>query len=819
MAVKDYIVTEEDDFLNIDNRVKLPCIPLRGLVVFPNDVINFDVGRKVSLAAVDTAMNSDRSVFLVAQKFDSVEEPDKNDLYDIGVICKIRQILKLQDNCMRVLVEGVSKANVISFEHFKAGIFATVSVMQDKPSRVKAAYKEALIRKVQKTFEGYATFIPKMPKDIKETVIAASDPAFLADYITANIPIPVDDKQYVLEQQNPVKRLETVLDILKRELEICRIDAKINDKTRKHIDENQREFYLREQLKTINSELYGEEEPDKEITEYYQRTDSIVASEQVKEILNKEISKLSKMPYGSQEATVVRAYLDTCLALPFGKKDKLQLNVKKAENILNKEHYGLEKVKQQILDTIAVYSLNPNAKGRIMCLSGPPGVGKTSIVRSLAKCMGRSFERISLGGIHDEAEIRGHRKTYIGAMPGKIIKAITVAGSLNPLILLDEIDKVGADYKGDPASALLETLDAEQNSTFVDHYIDFPFDLSDVFFVTTANNPENIPAPLLDRMDIIEIPGYTREDKFQIAKKHLIKKQMEKNGLSYKNIKIENSVIRDIIDYYTREAGVRNLERTLGSLCRKAARKIAEGDIEKVHITSKNIEEFLGVKKFRPEEILPSSEVGIINGLAWTSVGGEIMQLEVVTMEGSGKVELTGSLGDVMKESAQTAVTWVRTNAERFSIPSDFYKAMDIHIHATEAAVPKDGPSAGVTIATGIISALTGVAVKNTVAMTGEITVRGRVLAIGGLNEKTMAAYRAGVKTVIIPKQNEADLQEIDPVVRANLKFITVEKAEDVLNAALVDNNWLKTSSVLPVYTDTKIKSAHQSATIQSGKI
>ena len=814
MTLNGNIVIKEDDFFDIKSSVTLPCIPLRGLVVFPHDVINFDVGRKGSLAAVDTAMKKDRSVFLVSQKDDSVDEPNEKDLYDVGVICKIRQILRLPDNCVRVLVEGIARAKIMRYEGGSNAAFVTVNVMEDKPSRAKAAYKDALVRKVQELFIKFAEFTPKMPKDIKEAVLQTKEPAFLADYITANLSAPVDDKQYVLEQVNPIKRLEVVLDILKREVEICHIDAKINEKTRRQIDDNQRDFYLKEQLRAINSELYGEEDPQQEINDYFDRINNLAASEEIKEILNKEVSKLSKMPHGSHEATVVRVYLDTCLALPFGKKDKLQLNIKKAEKILDREHYGLEKVKQQILETIAVYSLNPNTKGRILCLAGPPGVGKTSIARSLAKCMGRSFERISLGGIHDEAEIRGHRKTYIGAMPGKIMKAVTKAGSCNPLILLDEIDKVGADYKGDPASALLEALDSEQNSTFTDHYIDFSFDLSDVFFVTTANNLENIPTPLLDRMDIIELPGYTREDKFQIAKRHLVKKQLEKNGLCSANLKIDESVIFDIVDYYTREAGVRRLERSLATLCRKAARKIAEGDVNKVRITSKNIEEYLGVKRFRPEEILLSSEVGIINGLAWTSVGGEIMQLEVLAVEGTGKIELTGSLGEVMKESAQAAVTWVRANADRFSIPSDFYKTKDIHIHATEAAVPKDGPSAGVTITTGLVSALTGVPVKNTVAMTGEVTIRGRVLAIGGLKEKTMAAYRAGVKTVIIPKQNEADLQEIDPVVRKSIKFITAEKIDDVLKVALCDNILVPTSTHRTVFSDTKVNSARNGATL-----
>ena len=784
MAFKNNIDIKEDVFCDVENTAYLPLIPLRGLVVFPHDVINFDIGRKVSLAAVDTAMNTDRTVFLLSQKDADVENPEKKDLYKIGVIGRIRQILRLPDNCVRVLVEGVSKAKLVNFEEVENGIFATVEVVKETKSRAKASYKDALVRKVQDSFLKFSSFNPKMPKDIKNTVSSTTSPDFLSEFIAANMPIPVDDKQYVLEQTNSIKALEIVLDILIREIEICEIDSRINQKTRKQIDDNQKDFYLREQLKAINSELYGDDS-ENEFDAYYQKIENSLAPDSVKEILRNEVSKLSKMPPGSHEGTVVRIYLDTCLALPFGKKDKLQLDIKKAEKILEKEHYGLNKVKEQILESIAVYSLNPETKGRILCLAGPPGVGKTSIAKSLAKSMGRSFERISLGGIHDEAEIRGHRKTYIGAMPGKIMKAVKDAGSMNALILLDEIDKLASDYKGDPASALLEALDSEQNGTFVDHFIDFPFDLSDIFFVTTANNVSNIPAPLLDRMDLIELPGYTREDKFQIAKNYLVKKQMVKSGLSSANIKIDDAALFGIIDYYTREAGVRRLEREIARLCRKVAKKVAEGEAKKVVVNAQTLEEFLGTKKYTAEQILPTDEVGIVNGLAWTQVGGEIMQLEVLAVEGGGKIELTGSLGDVMKESAKAAVTLVRANAERLGISPDFYKTKDIHIHATEAAVPKDGPSAGVTITTALVSALTGIPIKNTVAMTGEITIRGRVLAIGGLNEKTMAAYRAGVKTVIIPKENESNLKDIDKKVKENITFVIAEDIDTVLKTAL----------------------------------
>lgn len=808
MALKNRIEIKEDNLKIEDGTVTLPCVALRGLVIFPHDVMHFDVGRTISVKAMETAMKQDRTVFLVAQTDMAVENPKEKDLYRVGIIARIRQILKVSDDGVRVLVEGISRAKLHSFNIINDTSYAVAEALLEKKSRAKAAYKEALIRRVHEAFAKLAAFTPKMPKDIKNTVLSANESGFLADYISANLPIPIDDKQYVLEQLNPVKRLEVVLDILHRELEICEIDATINEKTHKNIEENQRDYYLREQLRVISGELYGDDEPERELDGYYNRINEMKADEKVKELLKAEVNKLSKMPQGSHEATVVRVYLDTCLDLPFGVKTKLNHDVKKAAKLLDAEHYGLNKVKEQILETISVFALKPDTKGHIICLAGPPGVGKTSIAKSLAKCMGRNFERISLGGIHDEAEIRGHRKTYIGSMPGKIIKAIINAGSTNALILLDEIDKLASDYKGDPASALLEVLDAEQNSTFKDHYIDFEFDLSDVFFVTTANNIENIPAPLIDRMDIIELAGYTREDKFQIAKRHLLKKQMDKHGLASASFRLDDSAILALIDHYTREAGVRRLERSIASLCRKAARKIAEGEVKKVNVTAKNITELLGKHKYQPETILPENEVGIINGLAWTSVGGEIMQMEVLAVAGTGKIELTGSLGDVMKESAQAAVTWVRANADVYGIDPDFYKNRDIHIHATEAAVPKDGPSAGVTMVTALVSALTGIPIKNTVAMTGEVTIRGRVLPIGGLNEKTMAAYRAGVKTVVLPKKNEPDLEEIDPKVKEALEFITVEHIDEVLKIALASNINQKCDKSAPLVYGRKGASA-----------
>ena len=769
-----------------NNSINLPCVALRGIVVFPHDVVSFDVGRIASISAIEYSAETGKTVFLTAQKDEETEIPARKDLYKVGTIAKIRQTLKISENCVRVLVEGISRAKMESFDIIEGIPVVSASVLHDKKPKVKNSYKAALVRKVQLSFEKLIEFVPKMPKNIKDTVSECTDPAFLADYIAANIPVLADDKQFVLEQLNPFKRLETVLDILQRELEICSIDASINAKAHKFIEEGQREYYLREQLRAITGELYGDEDTADEINNYIEKIENFTAGDKIKDLLRNEVSKLSKMPQGSHEATVIRMYIDTCLELPFGKEQKVNLDIAKAEKELDKDHYGLEKVKEQILETMSVFALKPDAKGQILCLAGPPGVGKTSIAKSIAKCMGRKYERISLGGIHDEAEIRGHRKTYIGAMPGKIIKAMLSAESMNPLILLDEIDKLGSDYKGDPASAMLEALDVEQNSTFTDHYIDFPFDLSKTFFVTTANNIENIPAPLLDRMDVIEITGYTREDKFHIAKEHLIKKQMEKTGLSASSFKIDDSVIMDLIDFYTREAGVRRLERKISALCRKGARKIAEDSVKKVHITSKNLNSYMGVHRYNPETVLENDEVGIINGLAWTSVGGEIMQLEVMEVPGDGKIKLTGSLGDVMKESAEAAVTWVRANAAKYEIDPKFYENTDIHIHATESAVPKDGPSAGVTIATALVSALTKQPINRFVAMTGEITIKGRVLPIGGLKEKSMAAYRAGVKTVIIPQKNLPDLEDVDAEVKKQVKFVPVDYIEEVVNLALV---------------------------------
>ena len=772
--------------INTEERVTmLPVLPLRGLVVFPGTVLSFDVGRKKSSAALKAAMEHDQLIFAVAQKEVYVEDPEEGDLYEIGCVVKVRQVLKIADNAVRVLVEGLYRAKHSSLFNGRGFPISEITEIKDKPIKNRPVYVESLLRRIRTQFEKYADVYSNIAPDVIMRIAETQEVGFLADYIASNVPAPYDDKQYVLEQDDPIHRAKILIEMLDKEREIGEIDRRISEKTKAAIDENQREYYLREQIKAISSELYGDDSAD-EIDEYHYKIGCLTATDEVKEALHKEVNKLAKMPSGSHEGTVVRGYLDTCIELPWNKDTAVSTDIKKAEKLLNRDIYGMDKVKERILEMLSVYAVAPNIKGQIICLVGPPGVGKTSIGKTVAECMGRKFSRVSLGGVHDEAEIRGHRKTYIGAMPGKIIDAVRKAGSGNPLILLDEVDKLGSDYKGDPSSAMLEVLDPEQNNTFVDHFIEIPYDLSRAVFIATANTTDTIPAPLLDRMEVIELGSYTREEKLNIAKKHLVPKEISRHGLDNKRLKIAESAIYSLIDYYTREAGVRNLERKLAALCRKSAKMIASGETAKVTLKEADVEKMLGKRRYKPETILSKDEVGIINGLAWTAVGGEIMQLEIASMAGTGKVELTGSLGDVMKESAMAAVSYVRANAERLNIDPEFYKKRDIHIHATEAAVPKDGPSAGVTMTVGLVSELTGRPVKRDIAMTGEVTIRGRVLPIGGLKEKSMAAYRGGVKTVFIPKDNLADLDEVDETVKANVRFIPVSSVDEIIKEALV---------------------------------
>ena len=773
---------------NSETAVTMPLLALRGLVVFPKTVSSFDVARTKSINALKAAMDSNRLLYVVTQKDFYAEEPTEKDLYSVGCIVKVKQVLKVSDSLVKVLVEGVARATHQNFRTGRDFYLAEVSECNEKPFTNREIYKESLLRRIKTQFHKYTASLKNIAPDVLMTVDNSTDLGFVSDFIAFNIPAPFDDKQFILEQLSIQKRAKILIDLLIKEFEIGEIDRKISEKTKAAIDENQREYYLREQMRIISGELYGDDSAD-EIDNYYAKISSLSADDSVKEKLNSHVAKLSKMPQGSHEGTVERGYLDTCLELPWGAYTKVYTDIKRAEKILDRDIYGMKKVKERILELLSVYTLSPDIKGQIICLVGPPGVGKTSVGKTIAECMGRRFSRISLGGIHDEAEIRGHRKTYIGAMPGKIINALKQAGSSNPLILLDEIDKLGNDYKGDPSSALLEVLDPEQNSTFVDHFVEIPYDLSKAVFIATANNLDTIPAPLRDRMEIIELSSYTREEKFNIAKKHLAPKQIERHGIKKAQLRITDSAIYSLIDFYTREAGVRRLERSIASLCRKTAKLIASGEASRVILKDTDVEKMLGRHRYKPEVILEKNEIGIINGLAWTSVGGEIMQLEIAAMSGTGKIELTGSLGDVMKESARAAVTFVRANAEKYNINPDFYKNMDIHIHATEAAVPKDGPSAGVTITTGLISALTNTPVLRDIAMTGEVTIRGRVLAIGGLKEKAMAAYRGSVKTVFIPKENIPDLDEVDEIVKQNVNFIPVSHVDEIIGKALLIDN------------------------------
>ena len=768
----------------------MPMIAMRGLVMFPKVVMHFDVSRDRSETALKAALSDDRLIFLTAQKDEMVEEPGVRDMYQVGVVAEIHQILKTPDNITRVLVEGIYRAKLVKLHQGEPYYVADVKQMSNCiVSKEDEVEYEAVMRSIKGVFEQYCRNMPKMPKEFVNSVLNEKDPMKLFELIAFNISLSVEDKQALLEENYLIARLGMLVAMLSREAEVLDIERHIQEKVNEQMNNAQKEYYLREQMKIISSMLGEDENYQDEIEEYADKIQELDFAPEIEEKLMREVDRLTKMSASSQEAFVVRNYLDTVLELPWRTSTKDKTDVKKARALLDKEHYGLEKVKDRIIENISVRALQPELKGQILCLVGPPGIGKTSIGKSIAKALGRKYARVSLGGIRDESDIRGHRKTYVGAMPGRIINAIKTSGSNNPLILLDEIDKMANDMRGDPSSAMLEVLDSEQNSTFRDHFIEVPFDLSNVLFVTTANTTQTIDGPLLDRMEVIELTSYTREEKFHIAKEHLVPKQLKANGLRSSMLKIADSAIYMIIDSYTREAGVRTLERFIASLCRKAAKEIVSDEVKKVSITAKNLEKYLGAKKYLDDDLAKKDEIGIVNGLAWTSVGGVIMPLEVSVFDGKGTVETTGSLGDVMKESAKIAVSYVRSVADKYGISKDFYKEKDIHIHAPEGATPKDGPSAGVTMTTALVSALSGMAVRHDIAMTGEITLHGKVLPIGGLREKTMAAYKAGMKTVIIPKANRSDLEEVDNAVKENVNFIFAENLEQVLEAALVKNN------------------------------
>ncbi len=768
--------------------LELPIIPLRGIVVFPKMVLHFDVGRKKSIKALQKAMDDDQKVFLVCQKDASVDEPNIDDMYDVGVICTIRQMMRIPGSeNMRVVVEGDERATLYSLTSVKPYIGGLVEIAGDNNSNLEISEDEdkAYQRIIKREFERYASLMPKISNEVIAKVISIKNSGELADFVCSNTFLDYYEKQDVLSALDPSERICQLVVYLKKENSALEIESEIQEKVQNEIDKSQREYYLREEMKVISEALGESDNPLEEAEEYKSKVSALKCSDDIKEKLLKECDKLAKMPSGSHEGTVERNYLDKCLEIPFGKYTKDSINLEKSRKILDKEHYGLDKVKERIVDSLAVYKRNPEFNGQILCLAGPPGVGKTSIVKSLAKSMGRKYVRIALGGIHDEAEIRGHRKTYIGSMPGRIVEAVIKSGVMNPIILLDEIDKVGNDFKGDPSSALLEALDPEQNNSFADHYIEFPLDLSRVLFITTANDVSAIAGPLYDRMEVIELNSYTALEKFYIAKKHLVKKEMIKHSLTSKEFKISDDAINILIENYTREAGVRTLEKQIATLCRKATVSLESG-AKSFKVTDKNIEEYLGKKKFSDDLASKEDQVGTVNGLAWTSVGGTMLPIEVSVLDGTGKIELTGNLGDVMKESAKTAVSYIRSKASEYGIDEDFYKNKDIHIHAPEAAVPKDGPSAGLAITTAIVSELTGIAIKSNVAMTGEISLKGKALAIGGLKEKSMAAYKAGCDTVIIPQDNKKDLDEISDEVKQVIDFISVKNFDEVLPIALV---------------------------------
>lgn len=762
-------------------------VALRGMVLFPKMVLHFDIGRDKSVEALNQAMTQDRKIFLAAQKELLAENPTWDGLYKVGVVGRIKQVLKAKGNLLRVVVEGVYRAKVVNV--VKDAPFYQVNCMEYPlfEQRVsKKDYREALLRTTKDLFEEYCNHASQMPNDMVVNTMLAEDAQYLGEYIAQNLPFSLEDKQRILEESNVETRLEIVAKLLQKENNILKLEQEIASKVREQMDKNHRDYYLREQLRAINAELGEDNQAQEELEKYQSKLDALTLEEDTRKRLQEELDKFSRLSYNSQEAMVSRNYLDLVLGLPWNTSTKDKLDVNQAARVLDKDHYGMKKVKERILEALSVYKMAPDMKGQIICLVGPPGVGKTSIAKSIAKAMGKKYVRMSLGGIRDEADIRGHRKTYIGAMPGRIISALKQAGTNNPLLLLDEVDKLGSDYKGDPSSALLEVLDAEQNFSFRDHYVEVPFDLSKVMFLATANDASAIPGPLYDRMEVIDLSSYTREEKFHIAKEHLVPKQVKRHGLNGRMVRFEEEALYAVIDGYTREAGVRTLERTLASVCRKCAKEIVAGEKKSCKINAAVVETLLGPRKFKEDSLEKKDLIGVVNGLAWTSVGGEILQVEVAVVEGTGKIELTGSLGDVMKESAKAAVTYVRSCCQKYSIDPDFYKTKDIHIHFPEGAVPKDGPSAGVTITTALVSALANVPVRGDVAMTGEVTLRGRVLAIGGLREKTMAAYRHGIKTVLIPKENEPDLHEIDPVVKENIRFVPAEEVSTVLDTALV---------------------------------
>ncbi|KGG80209.1 peptidase [Caloranaerobacter azorensis H53214] len=770
----------------VNRKRVIPLIPLRGLSVFPYMVMHFDVGRDKSINALEQAMVNNSLIFLTSQKEAKVDMPSSEDFYHVGTVCKIKQMLKLPGDAIRVLVEGINRGKITEILKEEPYFEVEIEEFIYDTEKEKDIEIEAMMRLVLEVFEEYVKVGNKVSPDVVITVSEINEPGRLADVIASYIQLKPEDKQKILEAFNPYERLETLYIILKEEIEVLEIEEKIYQRVRKQINKLQKEYYLKEQLKAIQRELGEDDGIESEVEEYKKKINKIKMPKEVKEKALKEVDRLLKLSPASAETGVIRNYLEWIIELPWDKKTKDRIDIKKSREILDEDHYGLKDVKERILEYLAIRQLAKNMKGPILCLVGPPGVGKTSIAKSIARSLNRKFVRMSLGGVRDEAEIRGHRRTYVGAIPGRIISSMRKVGSKNPVFLFDEIDKLSSDFRGDPASALLEVLDPEQNNTFTDHYLEVPFDLSKVMFITTANTTSTIPRPLLDRMEVIRISGYTEEEKVQIAMRYLLPKQMKEHGLKKENLVISENTIRDIINKYTREAGVRNLERNIANICRKVAKKIVEDNVKTVRVNSSNLHKYLGIPKFRYEKAADEHQVGIATGLAWTAFGGETLSIEVNCMNGTGKLQLTGQLGDVMKESAMAGISYIRSKVSELGIEDDFYKEKDIHIHVPEGAIPKDGPSAGITMATAVISALSNIPVRSDVAMTGEITLRGRVLPVGGIKEKVLAAHRAGIKKVILPFDNKKDMEEIPDKVRRKLKFVLVKNMDEVLENALV---------------------------------
>ena len=792
----------------MDNKaMKMPAVALRGMVILPGMIAHFDVSREKSIHAVEQSMMDEQKIFLVAQRDVEQEEPGIEDLYHIGIIAEVRQVIKLQNNIVRVLVEGTERAQLSAFVSQTDFLEVELTRCEEIDEGLSDEAKTAMVRSVQDTFEKYVTVNPRVGGELRRQVREEKNLPKIMDLIANNLPFYYEQKQEILEAVSLTERYEVLMALLLKEIEITAIKNEFQAKVKKRVDKNQKEYILREQMKLIREEL-GEDNTESDADAYLEQLKKLKADKEVKEKIRKEILRFKNISGSSSESAVSRGYIETMLELPWNKASKDNKDLKNAERILNEDHYGLEKVKERMLEFLAVRNLTKKGESPIVCLVGPPGTGKTSIARSVARALDKKYVRISLGGVRDEAEIRGHRKTYVGAMPGRIVNGLRSAGVKNPLMLLDEIDKMSSDYKGDTASAMLEVLDAEQNCKFRDHYIEVPIDLSEVLFIATANSVQDIPRPLLDRMELIEVSSYTENEKFHIAKEHLLPKVKEKNGLKPEQLKISDRALQKIISGYTREAGVRNLERRLSEIARKSAREVYESEVKCVKVTGQNVEKYLGKERVSFEDANEEDEVGIVRGLAWTSVGGETLPIEVQVMDnGTGKITVTGSLGDVMKESAQLAVTWVRVHAEEYGIDPERLKKCDLHIHAPEGAVPKDGPSAGVTLTTALVSCLSGIPVRGDVAMTGEITLHGNVLPIGGLREKSMAAYREGMKTVLIPKDNEPDLYEVDDEVKKNLTFLPMQSLTQVLNAALLKPQNAKKAKA-PSRTHAKKKAA-----------